>query len=216
MILVIVVALAIGLAIVAVVRQKDPARRAAVLRRSGFGLTALFAFVFAAFIIGDTFADPGGWQGAGLTASWAAPLAGLATLAWLRPDWAIGVFAALAGALIGVSIWFAVDPAALRSFEYGHGPIRAVITFVLVAAIAMLGLKRTAAAGILLLAVGIIPVAVSSLGSFQGSASLSVVSAVPVISGVLYLFSAHLARRSAPPRGISGGAAQVTGAGDRR
>jgi hypothetical protein len=50
---------------------------------------------------------------------------------------------------------------------------------------AVLGLKRTAAAGVLLLAAGIIPAAVSSLGSFLGFASLSIVSAAPVITGIL-------------------------------
>jgi hypothetical protein len=92
----------------------------------------------------------------------------------------------LTAAVIGVSIWFALSPHAWRSFEDRNGPVRAVITFVLAAAITVLGLRRTAAAGILLLAVGVIPVAVSSLGSFAGFASLSVVSAAPVIAGVLY------------------------------
>jgi hypothetical protein len=32
-----------------------------------------------------------------------------------------------------MSIWFAVNPQAWRSFEDRHGPIRAVITFVLAA-----------------------------------------------------------------------------------
>jgi len=144
--------------------------------------------------VGDTFADPGGWKAARLVAAWAVPWAGLAALSWLRPGWAIYVFAVLTAVVIGVSIWFALNPQGWRSFEDRHGPIRAVITFVLVAAIALLGLKRTAAAGVLLLALGLVPVAVSSLGSFLGFASLSIVSAAPVITGVLYLVSAHLAR----------------------
>jgi hypothetical protein len=179
-------------------RQPDPGKQAVILRRAGFGLMALSTFFFGAFIIGDTFADPGGWKAAGLVAAWAVPLAGLAALSWFRPDWAIYVLAALTAAVIGVSVWFALNPQAWRSFEDRHGPIRAIVTFVLVAAIAVLGLKRTAVAGVLLLAVGVIPVAVSSLGSFLGFASLSVVSAAPVIAGVLYLISAHLAKRLPP------------------
>ena len=101
--------------------------------------------------------------------------------------------------MIGVSIWFAVDPQGWRSFENLHGPIRAVITFVPVAPIALLGLKRTAAAGVLLLVVGVVPLAVSSLGSLLGFASLSVVSSAPVIRGILYLVSARIAGRPAPP-----------------
>ena len=123
-------------------------------------------------------------------------------LSWFRPGWATCVLAVLTAALIGVSIWFALSPQAWRSFEDRNGPVRSVIIFFLAAAITVLGLKRTAAAGILLLAVGVIPVTVSSLGSFLGFASLSVVSAAPVITGVLYLVSAQLAgRRSAPLAG---------------
>jgi low temperature requirement protein LtrA len=66
-------------------RQPDPAKRAVLLRRAGLGLMALSTFFFGAFIIGDTFADPGGWKAAGLVAAWAVPLAGLAALSWLRP-----------------------------------------------------------------------------------------------------------------------------------
>ena len=163
--------------------------------------------VFSAFIIGEAFADPGGWKAAGLLAAWAVPLAGLAALSWFRPGRAIYVLAVLMAALIGVSIWFALSPNAWRSFEDRNGPVRAVITFVLAAAITVLGLKRTAAAGILLLAVGVIPVAVSSLGSFLGFASLSIVSAAPIITGVLYVVSAQLAGRpSAPPASTGTGA----------
>jgi len=205
---VLVVAIAIALVIVAVVRQADPVKRAAALKRAGFGLMAVSTLFFGAFLIGDAVADPGGWKATGLVAAWAVPLAGLTALSWLRPGWAVYVLAALTAAVIGVSIWFALNPAGWRSLEDRHGPIRAVITFVLVMAIAVLGLKRTAAAGVLLLAAGIIPVAVSSLGSFLGFASLSIVSAVPVITGVLYLVSAHMAGRPAPPAGMGTGPAE--------
>jgi hypothetical protein len=209
MLFVFVVAIVIGVAIAAVARQPDQVKRAILLRRSGFGLIALSAVVFAAFIIGETFADPGAWKAAGLVAAWAVPLAGLAALSWFRSGWATCVLAVLTAAVIGVSIWFALSPHAWRSFEDRNGPVRAVITFVLAAAITVLGLRRTAAAGILLLAVGVIPVAVSSLGSFAGFASLSVVSAAPVIAGVLYLVSAQQSgRRSAPPASTGTGGSE--------
>ena len=146
---VVVIVAAIVLVIAALVRQPDAVKRAISLRRAGFTWMALFTFFFGAFIIGDTFTDPGGWKAAGLVAAWAVPLAGLAALAWYRPGWAVYVFAVLTAAAISVSIWFAVTPQGWRSFENQHGPIRAVITFVLVAPIALLGLKRTAAAGVL-------------------------------------------------------------------
>lgn len=199
MLSVVAVVAAIIIVIVALVRQQDPVKRANLLKRTGFTLMALLTFFFGAFIVGDTFVDPGGWKAAGLVAAWAVPLAGLAALAWYSPGWAIYVLAVLTVAVIGVSIWFAMNPEGWRSFEDRHGPIRAVITFVLAAAIAMLGLKRTTAAGVLLLVLGIVPVAVSSLGSLLGFVSLSVVSSAPIITGILYLVSARMTGRPAAP-----------------
>jgi hypothetical protein len=72
----------------------------------------------------------------------------------------------------------------------------------LAAAVALLGLRRTVAAGVLLLILGVVPVVVSSLGSQLGFASLAVVSSAPFVAGVLYLCSAALAGRSAPPLGM--------------
>ncbi|MHB1430839.1 MAG: hypothetical protein ACYCVZ_01805 [Streptosporangiaceae bacterium] len=180
-------------------RQPGPARRAVVLRQAGFYVTAGLAFFFGAMLAGETFTDPGGWTAAGLVAAWAVPLAGLAALSWFRPGWAVYVLAALSATVIGVSVWIAVSPQAWRAFEDRHGPVQAVITFVVVAAIAVLGLKRTFAAGILMVAVGVIPVVVSSLGGLAGAAPLAVASTAPVITGVLYLVSAHLAKRPPPP-----------------
>lgn len=193
-----VVAIAIVIAVV-FARQLDRVKRARFLKRAGFTLTALSACFIGAFIAGETFTDPGGWKAAGLVAAWAVPLAGLAAAAWHRPGWAVRAFAVLTAAVIGMSIWFAVSPLAWRSFENRNGPIRDVITFVLTAAIAVLGLKRTAAAGILLVVAGIVPAAVSGLGSLGGSSSLAAVSSAPVITGVLYLLSACLTGRQAPP-----------------
>jgi hypothetical protein len=119
-----------------------------------------------------------------------------------RPDWATRLFAVLIAAVIGASVWFAVDPQGWRAFEDRHGPIRAILSFVLAAAVAVLGVQRTAVAGLLLLVLGVVPVVVSSLGSQLGLASLAVVSSAPLIAGVLYLWSAALAGRPASPEGI--------------
>ena len=69
----------------------------------------------------------------------------------------------------------------------------------------MLGLKRTAIAGWLLLAAGLGPLVISGLGSLANMVSLSPVSVIPVITGVLYIVSAQLTRSSAtiPPRRTS-------------
>ena len=178
--------------------QRERSEGARFLRLAGFGVVALSTVFFGAFVVGDTLADPGGWAALGLIALWAVPLVGLAALAWYRPDWATWVLAVLVATAVGVSIWFAVAPGEWRSFEDRHGPIRVIVTFALVAAIAVLGLRRTAAAGVLLLVVGIVPVVVSSIGSHPGLPSLAIVSSAPVVAGILYLLSARMADHHGP------------------
>jgi hypothetical protein len=172
------------------------------LKRAGFALMALITFFFGAFIVGETFTDPGGWEAAGLVALWAVPLVGGALVAWYRPDRAVRIFGVLIAAVIGMSIWFAIDPEGWRSFENHNGPIRAVIVFALSSAIAALGLKRTKIAGWMLLVLGIVPILVSSIGSSLGSASLVAVSSPGVIAGALYVLSAAIADSSAPPSDV--------------
>lgn len=161
------------------------------LKLAGFAVMALSTLIAAIFTVGETFTDPGGWKAAGLVAAWAVPLAVAAALAWYQPGWAVPVFAVLTAAVIGMSIWFAVSPR-------GKGPTDAILTFALAAAIAVLGLKRTGVAGMLLLIIGIVPFAVSSLVSGHGGfGSLAAVSFAPIVTGVLYLLSASI-KRSRP------------------
>lgn len=182
-------------------RQPDQAKRARFLRRAGFTVMALSTLLVGVFAVGETFDHPGGWKAAGLVAAWVLPLAVLGTLAWLRPGWSVPVLAALTAAVIGISVWFAVSPESWRSFENRNGPIRDFIVLVLAAAVAVLGQKRTAIAGALLLVLGVAPIAISSLGSRGGFGSLAVVSIAPLVAGVLYLLAAR--SRSHPARPAS-------------
>jgi hypothetical protein len=176
----------------------DRAKRAALLKRAGFAVMAVSAIFIGLFIVGDTFSDPGGWKALGLVSLWAVPLAALAVTARVRPGWAVPIFATLITALIALSVWFVASPHGWREFEDSNGPIRAIITFVVAAGLAVLGLKRTAAAGLMLLVLGIVPLAVTSAGSLAGAGSLTVVSSAPVIAGILYLLSARTGRPGTP------------------
>jgi hypothetical protein len=173
-------------------RHGTDVERARFLRRAGFGVSAVAAIFFGAFIVGDTLADPGGWQGAALIAAWALPLAGLAAIGWYRPALAAPLFGVLIAATVGLSLWFAADPHGWRSFEDDNGPIRTVITFALGAVLALFGLKRTGLAGRMLLILGVAPIVVSSFGHQGGFGSLAAASSVPVITGALYLASATI------------------------
>ena len=175
-------------------RQRDRRLQARAIKRLGFGVIAVFSLLAGLFIAGEAFEEPGGIGAISLLA-WLTPLVGLATLAWFRPRLATPIMIALSGVVVLASLWFAVDPDAWR-VEDQYGPVRAVAVFVLGAAVGVLGLKRTAIAGWLLVALGVLPIAASSLGSFAGAVSLSVVSVIPLITGILYLVSATLGRRS--------------------
>lgn len=191
------------LALVVVARHGDRARRARFLRRAGFALMAVSSGFLGLFIVGETMSDPGGWKGLGLVSLWGAPLVVGAVMVWHRPDRALRVLAGLIAAAIGLSVWFAVNPGGWRSFEDRHGPVRTLTTFALAAIVALLGLKRTAVAGLMLLVLGLVPVLVSSLGHGALS-SLAAASSVPVGTGVLYLLSAAVARGMPPPHAATG------------
>ena len=197
------VAIIVVIAVVLLLRERDPARRASILQRAGFIVMAVPSLLFALFVVGETFMDPGGWEALALVAAWAIPLAALAALVWFRPDPAVWVLAVLIGALIGVSIWFALDPGAWEAFEDRNGPIRDVAMFAVTVPVALLGLKRTRAAGLMLLVLGIVPLAIMSLGSLEGFVLLVLVTSPAVIAGVLYLLSAMATGRAA--RGTAAG-----------
>lgn len=172
-------------------------------RRAGFAIMAVGGGFFGLFLVGETLSDPGGWKGIGLVALWGVPLCAMGLLAWVRPHAAGWVFAPLTVAVVGLSIWSAVDPTGWRSFENHNGPIRAVIVFVVAVALALWGLRRTLPAGVMLLVVGVLPIVISTAGSRGGTASLAAASSAPVVTGLLYVASAFAGRRRSPPQARS-------------
>lgn len=189
--------------IVYFIRHGERTQRARFLRRAGFGLMAFISFFIAAFVIGETFTDPGGWEALGLVCLWFVPLLGLGALAWFRPALAIWLFSGLIAVAIGVSVWFAVDPQGWRRFEDRNGPIRTIGVFALSAAVTFLAVKRTRIAAMMLLVLSAVPIGVSSLSTMGGGfgfASLAVVSSPAFVAGGLLLWSSLLQPdRSAPP-----------------
>lgn len=219
------VALLLVLAVLAVVFFARHARlrdRARFLRRAGFGLLAVLTGFFLLFVVGETVADPGGWAAAGLIALWLVPLVGLGWLSWYQPDLAVRVLAGLTGLLLAVTVWATVASDSWRSFEDDHGPVRTVATFVLVAAAGWLGLRRTRAAGLLLVVLGLGPVLIAST-SHLSRGSLAAVSSPALLAGLLYLASAAVERRGGrtepsgygPPGGFDGAAGQRHHVGGR-
>ena len=168
---------------------------------------AVFLTLAAAFVIGETVSDPGGWAAVGLIAAWAVPLAACMLVAWRWPEagtWLLGV---LTAALLVGAVWFAVDPAAWRQVENSVGPVRALATLVVTGGLAVLGLRRTGVAGILLVGAAAVPVLLDS--GRGGASSLTLVAVPGIVAGVLYLLAAAAGDRprhrdgltpSGPPR----------------
>jgi len=156
------------------------------------GFACLFGLFAWFFIAGEAMSDPGGLRGAGLVALWTVPWAALAVFAWFRPERATVVLAFLTAAVVVLAVWFALDPGGWRSFENGHGPVRAIGVFVLMLPLALLAWRRPRIAGWMLLIVGLVPVLAASVAGGAGRAGLSstlAVGAPAAIDGILYLLS---------------------------
>lgn len=188
----------IAVAVTYLVRTKDPRRRSRVLRLAGLILMGLFTLFLGAFIVGDTFMDPGGWAAVGWVATWAVPLAVLAALAWFRPNLATIVFAVLLVGLFGLYVWSAVSTDAWNSFEDSHGPIRTIIAFAIAAPLALLGWKRPFAAGVMLVLLMLPPAVLILSGGEAIKASILVAASPASVTGILYLLAVKL-RAGRPP-----------------
>ena len=84
-------------------------------------------------------------------------------------------------------MWLAFDPAALRSFLSENGPVIAVSVVALAFPAAVLGLKRTALAGWLLVALGVLPLLITLIARSGPLGWLTAASVVPLITGISYL-----------------------------
>lgn len=200
--------LALGVIVVVAVvvlltRHKDPQRRAAALKRAGAGIMSLYTVLASLFIGGYALQDPGGNAGLLMTLAWVLPMLILAAAAWLWPVVTAPLLLALASAFIAACVWLAVDPAALREFISENGPVVAVSVVALAFPAAVLGLKRTALAGWLLAALGVLPLLVTIIGRSGPVVSLTAASVVPLLAGIAYLMSAGTVRGSSVPA-ISG------------
>ncbi|WP_346927010.1 hypothetical protein [uncultured Arthrobacter sp.] len=198
----IILALA-AIVVVAVVmvmtREKDPQQRATALQRAGAAVMAVFTVLAGVFIAGYALQDPGGNTGLLITAAWVLPMLILAVAAWFWPAPTAPLLLALTASFIAACVWLAFDPAALREFISENGPVIAVSVVALSFPAAVLGLKRTALAGWMLVALGALPLLITVIGRTGPVASLAAASVVPLIAGIAYLVSARMASGSTTP-----------------
>lgn len=187
---ILVVAVVLGIVFT---REKDPQRRSTALQRTGAAVMAAFTVLAGIFIGGYAMEDPGGNAGLLLTLAWVLPMLILAAAAWFWPAPTAPLLLALASAFIAACVWLAFDPAALREFISENGPVIAVSVVALSFPAAVLGLKRTALAGWLLVALGVLPLLITIIGRSGPITSLTAASVVPLVCGIVYLVSVRMA-----------------------
>lgn len=182
--------------VVVMTRDKDPQQRATVLLRTGAAVMAVFTVLAVIVIVGNAMQDPGGNTGLLLTLAWVLPMLILAVAAWFWPAATAPLLLALASAFIAACVWLAFDPSALRSFVSDNGPIIAVSVVALAFPAAVLGLKRTALAGWLLVALGALPLLITFIARSGPVGSITAASVVPLLAGISYVLSVRMAHGS--------------------
>lgn len=181
----------------AIVRRDDPARAA---RGAGLILAAMYVALFGLFVVGEAFADPGGWTAAALVALWVVPSGLLALLAWRRPETAGLVLVVLVATMALVYLWSVLVPTAWETFEDQAGPVRAVATLALAAPVSVLAVRHVRDAGWLLIGLGLLPIAASIVLEVLGTnwlpLALGALDVPLLVAGALLLASAWLEDRS--------------------
>jgi hypothetical protein len=122
------------------------------LKYVAFTLMAVFGLLGAAFVIGETFTDPGGWTAVWVSALWVVPLVGLSVFALLRPESAGPVFVVVTAV---VALFTLTDSLVGIIPRDDWGPVAAIVVFALGVALAFLGLRRALLAGTLMVAVAL-------------------------------------------------------------
>jgi hypothetical protein len=118
-----------------------------ILRYVAFTLMALFGLLGGAFVVGETFMDPGGWTALRVSASWVVPLVALSVWALLRPESAGPVFVVITAM---VALFTLADSLFGIIPRDDWGPVAAIVVFALGVALAFLGLRRALLAGTLM------------------------------------------------------------------
>ncbi len=190
-------------------RLSDLTRSTPVLAWVGFSVTLAFLGLAGVMVAGYTLTDPGGWTGLGLTALWVLPAAGLVALSFYRPDTAVPVLAVASLAPLAFGVWTLVDYDGARGGEDQHGPVSLVLVLVVGLALAVEGLARPTPAGVMMLAITVVPwvLSVVGAGSDWGQAlSIGLLTVPVVVSGVLYVVAGRAGTRAhtGPPRLLAG------------
>ena len=176
-------------------------------RYTVFALMSLFLLLGSALVLGETFADPGGWAAVVVAAAWVVPAVAARTRSARRPASAERVLPVVTLTVAGLVV---VESLTGLVPQDEVGPVATVAAFAAFAAfatsipLAFLGLYRPGRAGLLLLVTGM-ALAIGALGGGP-RASATVVAAPLLLFGLLFL-------ATEPPTRRSGGVAQLPDGG---
>lgn len=159
-------------------------------QRAAAVLMASWGFVATAFVVGATFAAPGGTAAWGLTLVWMIPLAVLVRAAVERP---YGVDRFLLGAaVVAVAAWlaFVLDPGGMRHMMDRVGPVVSIANVLASVPAGLLGLERPRFAGSLLFVAATVPLATMAVGADEGLIHAAMIAAIPDIAvGTLFMLA---------------------------
>lgn len=178
----------------------------AALRWAGFAVMAAYSGFVGLILLGYTVVDVGGWRAVGLIAAIGLPIALLCLLAWWRPGAAVPVLAVACLAPVAFGVLELLDWQRWSSWEDEHGPVSLVLLLLVGVALAVLGLNRPREAGVMLLAIVLVPLLLETIGAgsdWGRPLSIAVVFVPVLASGVLFLLAARrdVGRRPVPRGG---------------
>ena len=178
------------------VRHNDQTRIAAIRKVALFMMLG-FAVLAGLFIAGETMSDPGGTRGMLLITLWLVPLLILSYLSWQLPKIAFPILLLAVLVVVILSVWEAIDPDAWQKFTNNNGPVVAITSFVVGAALSIYVYFRTTFVGSwLLIFTSLIPIFTSLVTSSGGrllSPSSTQAANIPAcVAGIMYLWCSVL------------------------
>lgn len=174
------------------------------LKWAGLSLSIVLSLlgVYALLLPGEG-VERTGWTTLWTAAAWLTPVVVLVVVALRWPSAATVVLSVATALFVALGIWYLIDRAGWETWE-GPNAVRGAFAMALLAPTAVLGLRRTGRAGVLLLIIGaVLPVSMSVAGVAWGEflnrpeASVSIVS---LTVGVLYVLAELTAAAGTRPR----------------
>ncbi len=172
------------------------AQRPRVRRRLALGFAWVLIGVPVAFfvmmLVGESIADLGLAQAAGVLIGWIAAAIAFVTLAWLRPGATVRLLALLSVAPIGLGVWSMLDPAGFGAWLDQVGPLNLVLTYLLIATATVVSPRRPRAAGMLILVIAGVPAVLPLLVAGEGIArelTIGALSLPPMFAAALMILA---------------------------